>query len=72
MKPRKKKYVVWFHWRKCDDRMTVHWRNLCINVYGVEIEGVHFREKRNKRQPRLVMHGTAHNVTVKNDRAYIS
>ncbi len=70
MKP-PKQYTFFYHWRKCDDRMTVHWKGRCINVYGVSVCGASCREKRNKRQPRLVMHGRSSRIVVRNDRAYI-
>jgi hypothetical protein len=60
-----------YHWRKSDDRMTVHFRKRCINVYGVTCLAA-CEEKRNKRQPRLVMQGFAKSVTVVNDRAIIT
>ena len=64
------KYRFFYHWRKVDDRMTVHFRDRCINVHGVTCQ-TECNEKRNKRQPRLVMQGFCKDVKIKNDRAYI-
>lgn len=66
-----KKYRFFYHWRKCDDRMTVHFRGRCINVYGVTCRA-ECEEKRNVHQPRLVMQGFTSAVEVKNDRAFIT
>jgi hypothetical protein len=55
------KRVFWFHYRKKDGKMTIHYKNECIIVDEI-ICHVPCRSKRNKRQPKLVMSGKAKNV----------
>ena len=62
-----RKYRFFYHWRKCDDRMSIHFRGRCIPVQDVKVKGVETETKRNKRQPRLVIQGFAKNVSVVND-----
>ena len=65
-----KKYRFFFHYRKCDGRMSVHFRNQCIPCREVNCEPA-CETKRNKRQPYLVMQGFASNVEIHNNTAYI-
>ena len=60
-----------YHFRKCDKRMSVHFKTQCIPVENV-VCAVPCETKRNKRQPLLVMRGFATTVEVRNDTAYIS
>ena len=59
-----------YHWRKCDGRMTVHYRDRCLVVDNVTCKAV-CHSKRNKRQPRLVMQGYTNRVTIQNGIATI-
>lgn len=73
MKPRK----VFFHYNKPlslqrgEMWMSVHFRQTCHMVRHVRCE-VPIWSKQRKRQPRCVMEGYAHDVTVKNDEALIT
>lgn len=53
-----------FHYRKSDGKMTIHYKNQCIIVDEVNCK-VPCETKRNKRQPRLVMRGFCKSVTTK-------
>jgi hypothetical protein len=65
-----KKYRFYFHWRKCHDRMSVHYRGQCLDAKDVVCKAK-CSSKHNKRQPRLVMQGWASKVKVVDDVAYI-
>lgn len=54
-----------FHYRKSDGKMTIHYKNQCIVVNEVVCK-VPCETKRNKRQPRLVMRGYCKKVQVVN------
>lgn len=61
MQPRKntgREYRFFFHYRKHEDGMSVHFRNKC---YPVDLVDCHVRNvtKRNKTQPRVVQQGFA-------------
>lgn len=60
-----------YHYRRCDKRMSVHFRGTCIPVQDVRCL-VPCETKRNRRQPFLVMQGFASKVDVINDVAVIS
>jgi len=47
-----------YHYRKCDGQMSVHFKGQCIPCKNVECT-VPCETKRNKRQPYLVMQGWA-------------
>jgi len=53
----------YFHFRKCDKKMSVHFKGVCHVVDEVSCE-VPCHTKRNKRQPYLVMQGVATNVCI--------
>lgn len=67
MKPRR----FFYHFRKMDGRMSVHFDGQCIPVKNVRCN-VPCETKWNARQPRLVMRGKASSVVVENDTAIIS
>jgi hypothetical protein len=69
-KGRIKRYRFFFHYRKCDGRMSVHFRNQCFPCSDVLCIAP-CETKRNKRQPLLVMAGTCAKVTVDNGLAII-
>ena len=60
------KWRFFYHWRKCDDRMSIHFRGKCMPCDDVQTDGVKTETKRNKRQPRLVIQGFAKNVRIVN------
>ena len=51
-----------YHYRKCDGQMSVHFKNQCIPCWDVDCR-VPCETKRNKRQPYLVMQGYATKIT---------
>jgi hypothetical protein len=57
----RKSYVFFYHFRKCDKRMSVHFRDQCYPCQDV-ICNVPCATKRNKRQPYLVMRGKATSI----------
>ncbi len=59
-----------YHYRKCDKRMSVHFKNQCIPVMDVVCK-VPCETHRNKRQPFLVMRGFASSVRVEGGKAII-
>ena len=60
----------WYHYRKRDGKMTVHFRGKCHTVDDVSCD-VPCETKRNKRQPLLVMQGYAGEVRIEGRRAFI-
>ncbi len=58
---RNRKYRFFYHYRKCDGKMSVHFKGRCIPCFDVDCQ-VPAKTKRNKRQPYLVMQGYASNV----------
>lgn len=60
----------YFHYRKCDGRMSVHFRNQCMPCDEVVCKRP-VETKRNNRQPRLVMRGYAKSVIVVGGTAFI-
>lgn len=66
-----KKYRVWYHYRKAEKAMTVHFRGKCICVQNIVCQ-VPCETKWNKRQPQLVMQGWASQVKIEDNVAYIS
>lgn len=66
-----KKYRFFYHYRRSDKMMSVHFRNQCIPCIDV-ICNVPTETKRNKIQPYLVIQGFANNITVEDDRILIS
>ncbi len=66
MKPKR----FFYHFRKCDRRMSVHFNGACIPVNNI-VCMVPCESKWNKRQPYLVMRGFAKTVEVNNCTAII-
>ena len=66
-----KKYRFFYHYRRSDKRMSVHFRNQCIPCEGV-ICNVPCETKRNKIQPYLVLQGFASSVEVINNKVIIN
>lgn len=64
------KYRFFYHYRKSDGRMSVHFQGRCIPVQDVDCH-VPCETKRNKRQPLLVMQGFCKTVTVSKGKATI-
>jgi hypothetical protein len=64
-------YRFFFHWRKREDRWTVHFRGKCIDC-GDVVCLVPCETKKNKRQPVRVCQGFCMEVQVVKDRAYIT
>lgn len=64
------KYRFFYHYRKCDGRMSVHFRNTCMPCQDVKCM-VPCETKRNKRQPFLVMQGFCKSVKVEDGVAVI-
>ena len=60
-----------FHYRKCDGQMSVHFRGQCIPCKNVEC-CVTCQTKYNKRQPYLVLQGWAVSVDKIGDTVLIS
>lgn len=65
-----KKYRFFYHYRKSDKQMSVHFRNQCIPCEGV-ICKVECETKRNKIQPYLVMQGYCTSVRIEKDKVII-
>lgn len=59
MKPKR----FFYHFRKCDRLMSVHFEGVCYPVSNVECR-VPCETKWNKRQPYLVMRGWARSVRI--------
>lgn len=53
-----------YHFRKVDRHMTIHFDGACLKVWDVICE-VPCHTKRNKRQPYLVLQGMAKRVTLR-------
>lgn len=66
-----KKYSFFYHYRKSDGNMSVHFRGQCLAVRDVKCL-VPCETKRNKRQPYLVMRGACTKVTVVDNVAIIN
>lgn len=56
-----KKYRFFFHYRRSDKKMSVHFKNQCIPCLDI-ICHVPIETKRNKTQPFLVLQGFCENV----------
>lgn len=56
-----KRYRFFYHYRKQDGKMSVHFRGQCLPCQDVKCL-VPCETKRNKRQPRLVLQGFASKV----------
>ncbi len=65
-KPRR----FFYHWRRCDGWMSLHFAGACHRVWDVEARAV-TRTKRNKTQPRIVEQGFARRITITGDVAVI-
>jgi hypothetical protein len=66
MKPRR----FFYHYRRCDKQMSVHFKGQCIPVRDVKCF-VPCETKRQNRQPFLIMRGFAKEVTIQGDTAVI-
>lgn len=60
--PRARRFF--YHFRKVDRHMTIHFNGACLRVWDVECR-VPCETKRNKRQPFLVLQGMAKRVTLR-------
>jgi len=65
-----KKYRFFYHYRRSDKRMSVHFKKQCIPCEDVICE-VACETKRNKIQPYLVLQGFANSVEVINNKVII-
>lgn len=65
-----KKYRFFYHYRKSDGNMTVHFRERCLVVRDIQCL-VPCETKRNKEQPYLVMRGYCSTVEIENNKAII-
>ena len=65
-----KKYRFFYHYRKIDNRMSIHFKKQCIPCDNI-ICNVPCQTKRNKVQPYLVLQGFATNVKFENNIAII-
>lgn len=66
-----RKYRFYYHYRKCDKKMSVHFRKQCIPTDEIECN-VPCETKRNKTQPYLVMRGYCEKVEIVNNKVIIS
>ena len=66
-----KRYRFFYHYRRCDKQMSVHFRNQCIPCRDVDCR-VPCHTKRNTRQPFLVMQGFASTVRKEGDTVVIT
>ncbi len=73
---KEKRYVVWFHYNKPYSRKykkdfwSVHFKHTCYIVEEIDCR-IHTKSKTNKKQPRVVMRGSAKSVTLKDNTAII-
>jgi hypothetical protein len=58
-----------FHYRKSDGKMTIHYNKRCYIVDEVQCL-VSCESKRNMRQPRVVMQGYCNKVNITTDLGY--
>ena len=65
-----KKYRFFYHYRRSDKKMSVHFRKQCIPVNNIECQ-VTSETKRNKVQPYLVLQGYCSEVIIEGDKAII-
>lgn len=65
-----KQYRFFYHYRRSDKKMSVHFRNQCIPCEDV-ICKVPCETKRNKIQPFLVLQGFATEVYIEDNKAII-
>lgn len=66
-----KTYRFFYHYNKANKKMTVHFRKNCTIVDDI-ICMVPCETHWQKIQPQLVMRGKAQEVSIKNNKAYIS
>lgn len=64
------KYRFFYHFRKCQNKMSVHFKGVCVGAKDV-ICRVPCNTKWNKRQPYLTMQGFASKVTLVGQTAII-
>ncbi len=65
-----RKYRFFYHYRRSDNKMSVHFRNRCISCDDVICE-VPCETKRNKIQPYLVLQGYANNLEMVDNKIII-
>ncbi len=66
----KEKRRFFFHYRKCDGKMSVHFKGQCIPCDNIDCK-VPVETHRNRRQPKLVMRGYCSNIIVDNNKVVI-
>lgn len=64
------KYRFFYHYRRSDKKMSVHFRKTCTPCDDV-ICNVPCETKRNKIQPYLVLQGFANNIRVEDNKVII-
>jgi hypothetical protein len=65
-----KLYRFFYHYRRSDKKMSVHFKNQCISAVDIECT-VPCETKRNKIQPFLVLQGFAKEVVLINEKLII-
>ena len=66
-----KQYRFFYHYRRSDKMMSIHFRKQCIPVEDVDCR-VPCETKRNKIQPYLVLQGFCSDVKIENNRGIIT
>ena len=66
-----KRYRFFYHYRRCDKQMSVHFRGQCLPCKNVDCK-VSCETHYNKRQPFLVMRGWATKIARKGDTIVIT
>lgn len=65
-----KKYRFFYHFRRSDKKMSIHFKNQCIPVLDV-VCNVPCETKRNKIQPFLVLQGYCSNIRIEGEKGFI-
>lgn len=65
-----KKYRFFYHYRRSDGLMSIHFKKQCIPVESVECN-VPCETKRNKVQPYLVLQGYCTDIKLENNKGII-
>jgi hypothetical protein len=65
-----KKYRFFFHYKRSEHKMTVHFKKQCTSVSDVQCH-VPVQTKWNKVQPHIVLQGFASEVIFESDKAII-
>lgn len=66
-----KNYKFFYHYRKQEDKMTVHFRGKCYSVKDVVCYVPTKTKWNSKRQPHLILEGYTSDVVIIKDVAYI-